>query len=198
MSPAPEWTIARSCAASASGCASVSARPRSGRLIEEGRRLVPAEVERAHRRHAAAERGEQRLERGAMLLLGRPGRRLEERELRAQETDAGGPGGEARVDLGRRRRVAEERDPAAVECLGRQAAQPRERAATTRALAQGLLRLLELRRVPDRPRATPCSPSRTSTVPSAIAARSAPNATAIGRPSERATIAAWAVARAFG
>ncbi len=79
-----------------------------------------------------------------MLLLGGPGGRLEERELRAQEADAGSPGGEPRVDLRQRRGIAEEHDSASVERLRRQAPQAGERTAPARAVAHGLLRLLEL------------------------------------------------------
>ena len=79
------------------------------------------------------------------------------------------PGSEPGVDLRRRGGVAEERDPAAVERLGRQAAQHGERAAAAPALAHGLPRRCRARPRAGSTERTPSSPSRTSMVPSAIA-----------------------------
>ena len=126
------------------------------RPVEEGRRLVASEVERAHRRHAAAEprRATARAAARCCCSVGHAGASRNASSVRRRPTPAA-PGGEPSIDLGRRRGIAEERDPAAVECLGREAAQPSERAAPPRAPAQRLLRLLELRRAPDRPRRRP-------------------------------------------
>ena len=88
--------------------------PALARAGQEGRGLVGAEVEHAHRGGSPGETGEHGRERGAVLRLGRPLGGLEERELGAQEADALGAGGEPGVELGARRGVDEHADAVAV------------------------------------------------------------------------------------
>ena len=94
--------------------------PALGGADEERRRLVGAEVERAHRGHAAGERREHRRERGRMVVLRRPRPHVEERELRAQQADALGAQLEPGRHLRRSRRVAEQPHRPAVDRHGRQ------------------------------------------------------------------------------
>ena len=89
--------------------------PALGGAGEERRRLVGAEVEHADGGGAA---GERRPSTGASAArccasVGQLGR-LEERELRPQQPDALGAGGQAGVELGARRGVDEHADAVAV------------------------------------------------------------------------------------
>ena len=156
---------------------------------EERRGLVGAEVEHPDGGGAALERAEHRCERGAVLRLGRPLGRLEERELRPQQPDALGAGGQAGVELGAGGGVDEDPDAVAVARDGG------ERAVGERALALGPAGLLRrgggvgARRGGGHVR-DPLPPSTTIGLPGAAPSTSSPSPTTIGSPSPRATTAA--------
>ena len=90
-----------------------------GHAGEERRRLVLAEVERAHGGDASPQQGERLLECLELLRLARPVVGLEERELGSQQTDALRSSAKARGDVHRCRGVREQCNAAAVARDGR-------------------------------------------------------------------------------